>query len=554
MRLLDSRRLRGPNLMTDGGAAIAEVSLEEGESPAAAVAAWGGELARLCAAIRWDAGAAAARPFPGGVAFALPAPLDVLMAATEVNEWAIDSASEVLAGQAGLDELAEAERLEEEIAAQARPRLVALHAAARARGLPFLWDDELVTVGAGRRGQTFAMEDLPEASVVDWERVGAIPIAVVTGTNGKTTSARLLACMARESERRAGHTSSDGIVVAGELIEAGDWTGGEAARTLLRRTDIDLAVIETARGGILRRGLAFDRADVALLTNVTRDHLGEYGVLDIETMARTKAVVGRIVPPSGQVVLNADDPHLLALAPLFAAPIVLFALTPGPVAEHAARGGIAYTVVDGAFTRLDATGATRLAGVADAPLTFAGAAQHNVANCLGAAAAAWGLGIADSAVTRALCGFDAADNPGRGRVMALPNGARALLDFAHNPDGYRNLFALARALAPAGRLFLTMMIAGDRTEEDIAAIAAEIARARPATVFLFEADHLLRGRPAGEMPALITRALAAHSVAAVTAASEPAAVASALAAAAPGDLLLVAPNIDRPAVAALLGS
>ncbi|HUS65136.1 MAG TPA: cyanophycin synthetase, partial [Kofleriaceae bacterium] len=234
--------------------------------------------------------------------------------------------------------------------------------------------------------------------------------------------------------------------------------------------------------------------------------------------------------------------------------VVLFALAPRAVATHVAHGGVAYAIVDGAFARLEGTRATPLGRVADAPLSFGGAALHNVANCLGAAAAAWALGIPDHAVTIALHAFGAADNPGRGRVVDLPTGARALVDFAHNADGYRNLFALARALAPTGRLFLTMMVAGDRTDEDVAGIAAEIALHRPATVFLFDTPSLLRGRPAGEMPALIARHLAALSIPTATADSEPAAVAAALAATAPGDLLLVAPNIDRPGVAALLGS
>src|SRR5690606_22265348 len=149
-----------------------------------------------------------------------------------------------------------------------------LAAEAKERGVPLLWDDSEVSLGAGARSATFARSAIPDVADVEWSSLGTIPIALVTGTNGKTTTTRLLARIAREAGLRPGATSSDCITVGDEVIEQGDWTGPAAARTVLRRKDVDVALLETARGGLLRRGLAMDSCDVALVTNVSEDHTG----------------------------------------------------------------------------------------------------------------------------------------------------------------------------------------------------------------------------------------------------------------------------------------
>jgi UDP-N-acetylmuramyl tripeptide synthase len=558
MRLVDSRRLRGPNLQTREPAAVAEVALEEGETARGAAAAWKKEAARMCRALGWKVGkkSLVARSFPGGLALALVAPVDALFEATEVNEWAIDAASRrrtISFPTAKKEFRARVER-------QANPRLVALRRAALRRDVPFLWDDDRVTLGMAARSATFDNSRLPDPRVVKWSAFGRIPVALVTGTNGKTTTARLVARMAKLAGKVPGCTSTDGIAIDERMVEEGDLTGSEGARLVLRNPAVTLAVLETARGGILRRGLAVDACDAALVTNVASDHLGEFGVTDLSTMARAKAVVGTVVRPSGRVVLNGDDPLLVPLADGFRAKSVLFfASDKSPVlTARLAKGHTAFTVRRGFFVRLRRSKETRLARVADAPLTFRGAAPHNVENCLAAAALAWSLRLPDRAVSTALRTFGRvpADNPGRGEIVTLRGGVRLFLDFGHNADGLRALFALARSLlAPGAAIVCVHTQPGDRTAVDLAALAREIALAAPRTITVWESEEYLRGKKRGEITRALTRALARAGVARsaiLAATSETSAIARAVGTARAGDVVVVAPHIDRAKVGAWL--
>jgi UDP-N-acetylmuramyl tripeptide synthase len=563
MRLLDSRRLRGANLQTRGPAAVAEVALDPGEDPAAAEAAWRGALDRLASALGWpEVGrAAVVRPFPGGLCLALPSPpvpLDGLYAATELNEWAIAAAGGADDGDAALE--AARERITRFIEEDARPRLPALAAEAARREVPLLWDDRRFTLGMAARSRTWPLDELPRVEDVPWPELGRIPVALVTGTNGKTTSARLLARMATAAGLRAGHTSTDGVAIGERTLEHGDFTGGEGARQLLRHPDVELAVLETARGGILRRGLAVDRAEVALLTNVSPDHLGEFGVHDLATMARVKAVIADVVPPSGRVVVNAEDAALVALGSRFAAPRLLYAVdeaAPALVAHRRAGGEGAFQR-EGALWLFDAAGEHRLAAVAEVPIAFGGAARYNVANALGAAAAARALHLPLEAIAAALRSFDASANPGRGQLHTLGGGARLLADFGHNAVGLASLFELCAGLLrqPRGRLLLVFTAAGDRTDALLAGEARAIAAAAPDGVLLWETASLRRGREAGEVTAILRRSLldAGLPAGAVNVfGSELEAVDQALAQAGSGDLVVVTPSIDREGLAARVG-
>jgi UDP-N-acetylmuramyl tripeptide synthase len=515
LRLSDSRRLFGANLMSDGPAALVEVELDEGEDPAAAIAAWRREVEAVVPGAR-----TAARRYAGGAALLVEGELDVLLALCDVAEHAVAPAP---ARRAELRQALEAARDD---------RLRAVLDAARARDVPVLVDDDVVSLGLGRRSRSYPRDALPQAVV--WEGLGRIPVGLVTGTNGKTTSARLAGRMALEAGIAVGVATTDAVTVAGAVVASGDYTGPDAARLVLRHPEVDLAVLETARGGILRRGLAYDRPDAALITNVSDDHLGRYGVDDVATMARVKATVGRAVRREGTVVVNRDDPNLAGLS--FDAAVVGFS-TARP-AE--------YGVEDGWLT---ARG-QRLLPVAELPVAFGGAAPYNVANALGAAALAEALGVAREAVVAGLRGFEASDNPGRGNLVEVAGGVRVLLDFAHNPEGVRAFLALARGLG--GRLHVVTAQPGDRRDEAIAAVAREIAGARPARVVVHDLAGYLRGRAPGEVPAILRRELEARGVPVEEAASEAAALARAMAGASPGDLVVLFPLLDPPGCRAAL--
>ncbi len=553
MRIVSSRRLRGPSLAGREPGAIAEVTLE-GASALEAEQAWRDALARMAAALSRAelASRASVRAFPGGLALYVPAPLDALLAATDLNEWAIEAADAALRGETLREDEREARRrLERGFRRESSPRLLALHRAARARSVPFLWDDDALTLGHAARSRTYALDRLPRVREVEWRALGAIPVALVTGTNGKTTTARLVARMAKLAGLVPGSTSSDGVAIDERIVEAGDWTGAEAARMVLRHRDVQLAVLETARGGILRRGLAVESCDAALVTNVSDDHLGEHGVCDLATMARVKAVVGHAVRSGGRVVLNAGDPELMRLAGTFGAELVLFSTSAESARELLASGRSVFVVEDGALVQAGPHGRDVLASIDEVPLTFGGAARHNVANSLAAAALAWSLDLPRDAIVRALRSFGASpdDNPGRGQVIELEGGVRALLDFGHNPAGLRELYALARTLvAPGARIHAVHIQGGDRSDDDLAHLAQAMAEGGASHVVLWESERLLRGRAPGEIRRILREALVAHGLEASAIAEaddEASAITIALATAEPGDLLLVAPHVAR---------
>jgi UDP-N-acetylmuramyl tripeptide synthase len=481
------------------------------------------------------------RPHRGGAVFAYEAPLDLMLACTEMSEWAVTSAaaSEPLPLEPARTEI------EKVLERDRNPRLRALAAEASRRGVPFLWDDVQVTLGAGRRGRTFDRAALPDE--VPWDALGTIPIALVTGTNGKTTSARLLARVAAEAGLIVGSTSSDAITVAGTTVEEGDWTGPAAARTVLRRTDVDIAVLETARGGILRRGLAVDGCDVALITNVSDDHLGLYGIDDLTQMARVKSVIASV---ARALVTNAADPNLVALAREHEGPVTFFA----DLDLHPEAHGATVVARDGV---IECAGRA-LVRVDEVPITFGGAARYNVENALAVVAAARALGLPDDAITCALRGFDMPDNPGRGQLTET-RGVRVFLDFGHNPAAVRAALGLVLALQNArpGKLTVITGAPGDRTDEEIEEIARAICEARPHKVVVRELSDYLRGREAGAVPALLRRALVAHGLhddAFVPANSEVEALAAALEGARDGDLVALLVHLDRDGVRAFLAA
>ena len=542
MQLLDSRRLTGPSLLLDRPGAVIEVSLSPEEAERA-VAAWRTQARRVLDAVGWTKEEAAARVFPGGASLAISAPIDGLYAATEVNEWAWAAA------EAGFEEAVfrqGVERLRAEIEREASPALLALRDAAAARGVAFLWDDRRASVGLGTGSLTWPTDELPDPGDlggVDWAAVHDVPVLLVTGTNGKTTTVRLLASMFEAASQVVGLTSTDRIEVGGEVVEHGDFSGPEGARTLLRDRRVEVAVLETARGGLLRRGLAVDRAAAALVTNIAADHLGEFGVHDLPSLAAAKLLVTRAVGPEGRVVLNADDPQLVAAADGIAVPVLWFSLDPG-----IPRG---VCLEDGFLVLAQGDERTRIVHVEEIPFTFGGAARHNVANALGAIGMAAAVGLPVEAMAEGLrrVGGTPEDNPGRANLFER-DGVRILVDYAHNPHGLTALLDIARSL-PAERRLILIGQAGDRDDEAIRDLARAAWAFQPDHAVVKELPEMLRGRRPGEVPALLADELlrlGAPKASVTRADSELKGVEQALAWARPGDLLVLLVHTQREAV------
>jgi cyanophycin synthetase len=557
MELRDSRRLTGPNLLLDGPGAVIDANVGAA-SPDAVVAAWRERVEAMLRAVGWENEAVAAAVHAGGVSLAFSAPPDALYAATEVNEWAWDAAVARLTGEPEPSVEASAERFRALIAEERNPRLMALRDVAAKAGVAFVADDREVSVGMGAGSLCWPADELPEVRAVDWPRVHDVPAALVTGTNGKTTTVRLIAAMAAAAGRTAGFASTDEVVVGGEVVERGDYSGPMGARRVLRDPRVEMAVLETARGGILRRGLVLAQADAALVTNVAADHLGEFGVHDVEALARAKLLVARAVRRGGRVVLNAEDPALVDAAAGLRAAVTWFAMDPAAprVRQAVSEGGRAVFVEKGRFVL--ARGAERIpvGRVEEAPVTMEGAARHNVANALAAIGVADALGLDERAIAAGLRAFgrQPGQNAGRGEVLDV-GGVKVLVDFAHNPAAVQALVEFARAI-PAGRRLILLGQAGDRDDAAIRDLVRTAASLQPERVVIKEMLGLLRGRAPEELPRLIRDELRAsgigHDAMDFYAPTELDGVRRSLAWARPGDLLVLPIHKQRPAVEALI--
>jgi UDP-N-acetylmuramyl tripeptide synthase len=527
----DSRRLTGPNLFFDSCGAALEAPLPGG-GLARAHQQWAALVRAMRQRLGWPEGPVVVRRHASGASLAFAAPEDQLYTATEVNEWAWQRALEEASasafprpfapGHPALWDEASATRTLGALAAEeSRPALLTLLTEAQHRNLPTFLDDDVLSIGAGSGHGAWSMAALPNPERVPWARLHGIPIALVTGSNGKTTSTRLLSAMASAQGRTPGFTCTDGIFVAGELVEAGDFSGPMGARAVLRDRRVDLAILETARGGILRRGLAVQSADVALVTNVSPDHFGEYGVHSLAELAQVKLVVARAVARRGLLVLNADDAQLAAqaftLASTLPATLAWFSCDddhPG-LREHRQQHGATCGVREDRL-HLHWQGACHDLGTVSAmPLSAGGHATYNVSNLAGAALAAAGLGINPAIIASVLATFGAAhgDNPGRLEIWRF-GGLTIFMDYAHNPEGLEGLLKVATAGQGTGRLGLLLGQAGNREDDAIRELAATAARFQLDLVVLKDLEGFMRGREPGEVPGLLRGELTARGLAA----------------------------------------
>src|SRR2546423_5419160 len=326
----------------------------------------------------------------------------------------------------------------------------------------------------------------------------AIPIIAVTGTNGKTTVVRLIAHLARTAGHRVAYTTTDGVYRDDEVVEEGDYSGFSGAAMALAQPGIGIAVLETARRGILLRGIGTDHNDVAVVTNVTEDHLDQYGIRTLDQLAEVKATITRITRPQGWDVLNADDPRVLAMRRQAAGRPWLFSLDadhPG-IRTTLAEGGRAISALDGALVVMTSRRQVhRLLPVEEVPVTLAGISSNNLRNAMAAAAAALGAGIPEAAVVDGLRSFTLAPerNPGRANLFEV-DGRVVVVDYAHNEDGMRGLIEICQGLrAPKSRVFLAFGSAGDRTNAILHRLGYTAARG-PDRVAIAHLHRYLRGR------------------------------------------------------------
>nr|HPH24488.1 Mur ligase family protein [Chitinophagaceae bacterium] len=333
---------------------------------------------------------------------------------------------------------------------------------------------------------------------------GRIPIIAITGTNGKTTTTRLTAHISKSAGKKVGYTTSDGVYIQNQLLMKGDCTGPVSAQFVLKDPTVDFAVLECARGGILKSGLAFQNCDVAIVTNVAADHMGLGGINTIEQMAKVKAVVPETVFPHGYAVLNADDDLVYAMKDDLKCNVALFSMdeTNPRIQKHCKEGGLATVYENGFLSILKGTWKIRVCNVKDIPLTFEGKATHNIANCLPSVMACYlfkTITIEDIRTGLQTFAAGSITTPGRLNFFHFKH-FTFLADFAHNPHGLKLLGEFV------GKLDYTHKVGvisgtGDRRDEDIKALGA--ISAQYFDEIIIRCDKNLRGRTAEEIIGLL---------------------------------------------------
>ncbi len=547
--LRDVRRLTGANFLMPCPGAAAEVPLQDGVK-GVAMALWRTETRKLLDAVGWQNERIVMRAFDGGATLQISAPTDALYAATEIVEASWLAAFALLNNETPPDFSDVAAELRRKIADEHSPAEVALATAAKAHGVTYLGHDGHVSLGLGHGVRAWSDDKVPDTDEVPWADIHDVPIAMVTGTNGKSTTVRLAAAIGSAAGKCVGLSSSDWVRVGDEILDEGDYSGPAGARLAVRDPRVELAIIETARGGLMRRGLPVPQADACLVTNIAADHLGGYGITDVPALADAKFQLADAVRPGGRLVLNGDDPELVSRSAGFGGNITWYGLNLDQAALDVwiAQGGHAAFVSDGQMVLARDGQRTPILSVVDFAPSLGGAAKFNVSNALAAIGLADALDLPVQAMTDGLASFTGSpeENPGRGNFIEL-GGVTLLIDFAHNPHGILALAEAVQTIPAKRRLFIAGQ-AGDRSDDDTREMIQAIWVAKPDMVVIKELPKKLRGRQLGELSAVIADELSklgAIPDGMMRRDTEFAAVRASLDWAKPGDFLVLLLHDDR---------
>ena len=529
MKLIDSRRLTGPNLVWDHPGALLDVSFDDAD----VVDLWKEEIVALRSMLDLPDMDLTVLPRAEGAWLVVGGPVDQLYGLIEASELAWDRAVFRFQGSEPGDP--DLSSVLSELNDERSSAVTSLQDAARDNGVTFFWDDDDISLGMGTGSQSWPRSETPDPTELDWSAFHDIPVAVVTGTNGKSTNIRLLCHIAACWGKAYGSTSTDWIRVNEEVIDTGDYSGPGGARSALRDPRVEIALLETARGGLLRRGCGIQRADVAAILNVAEDHMGQYGINTVEDLIAVKLIVRRLVRDAGLLVLNADDAGLVKASKAFPDQrICWFSMRPPQVD----RGESACFVKDGRLVHWRNGNAAEIAAVNDIPITMGGKAAYNVANTLSATAIALGLGAPIKAIRKGLTTFesDFRSNPGRSNYFDM-GGFTVLLDYAHNVHGLKAILETTSQLG-AKRQVLTLSTAGDRTEHEIREFASTASEYGITDIIVSDCVGYERELGEGGVRRILADELQSRGVTPIEVAEELDAVKKALDMSQDGDLLI----------------
>lgn len=500
LELDESRRLTGPNLLWEHPGALVDVFVD-GTDKNQVAECWQDWVYKLLPEVNWQNQETTFRVHTHGISLALSAPMDSLYTACELAEhaWHLCVAELQDSELPNLSLISESlrESLEKEI----NPHLMDLIEMAEEKGVTCITDDDFLSLGMGNTVDTWEVQSLPSFEEIDWSKYQDIPLALITGTNGKSTSVRLASQIAKSASLSAGVTSTDFIKVGDHIIDTGDYSGPGGARMLVRDTRTEIAFLEVARGGILRRGLPVTKVKAALITNVASDHLGQYGIDTVEELAEAKFVVSKALDSSGTLVLNADNELVVEQSRFLSVPICWFSESENNslVKENLEKGQTAVFIHRDNIVYYNGQVIETVCPVNEIPMTFGGQARHNVQNAMGVVGLCYALGFGREGIKAGLMAFGSnpEDNPGRGNLYQT-NDAQFIVDFAHNEHSVRAVIDMA-AQMPAPQKIVMFGHAGDRTNQEIQDLTNAVAELDADIYITSEVGKYLRGRELQEI-------------------------------------------------------
>ncbi|GAB2688278.1 Mur ligase family protein [Aliiglaciecola aliphaticivorans] len=513
LELDEVRRLTGPNLLWDKPGAILDVFID-GIDRQTVISTWQRWVDKLLLNMNWQQDTTT-RLYAGGASLAISAPMDALYTACDLAELAWELTVSQLCQLADIDWQSRVEQLQVALAEEQNPELLNILAMAKDHDVTAISDDDEFSLGTGSTVDVWPIDELPADSQLQWGKYQDIPRAFITGTNGKSTSVRLASEIAKAAGICAGVTSTDFIKVGDEIIDKGDYSGPGGARMLLRDKRTEMAFLEVARGGILRRGIPIDKVNTALITNVASDHLGQYGINTVAELAEVKFVVAKGLANTSTLVLNADNHLVVEQAKKVNCQICWFSEdVNNPLIVQNQQAGFPCVFVDNhQFVYVFADGTKQIIeDVKAVPMTMQGAAKHNIQNALGVIGLCMALKLPLQAIKQGLVNFgsSAKDNPGRGNLYDY-QGATVMVDFAHNAHSVKAMINTAKQL-PAKRYIVMFSNAGDRADEDIKQLTDEIQKLQADRYVVAELERYLRGRQPDELLHLVKNHLLSKGV------------------------------------------
>lgn len=502
------RSLTGTNVFFTGVGSIAEYVTRD-QRLSEFVISYETMLKKTLDSLGWKDTPIYKKIYSRGVIFAIPTEFDLTYAGCKILSIVFDLTSSKFNEEAELDFEEEIDYLQHVISKECYITLREIYNEAKSRGLNFYLKNNVISIGSGRGTYTANIDDISFADV-PWSRIYEIPSVLVTGTNGKTTTVRLTSFISSHAGKVVGYCSTEGVTVAGETVQGGDMAGPEGNRLVMTNPLVDVAVLEVARGGIVKRGLATSHVDAAVVINVSEDHLGLNGVDNIEDLASAKFTIHDAIRSTGHNIVNLDDPSSSKFIRNLSRARAFFSQTMPEqeiITYCTLPGDYACMIIEGEFVVYRDGIKHKIAKVNEVDLTYNGLARHNVENVLASIALSLELGRTYEEIRGGLLAFvNSENNLGRFNLFEI-KGTKFLIDYGHNLASIDNMLKFARSICkPDGKITTLLGFSGDR-KFLIDSIAKSVVRYNIDYVILKMFTNYLRGAEVGEVASMLHNSL-----------------------------------------------